>query len=81
MYALRCADKYFDAGIFTKATNWEADAKQIALSAPSPLPSVMIAGEFMHNSHCSRITSYHSFISQDFFHFSTFINDGDNLNM
>ena len=33
------------------------------------------------NSHCSRITCYPSFISQDFFHFSTFIRDEDNLNM
>ena len=32
-------------------------------------------------AHCSRITRYPSFISQDFFHFSTFIHDGDNLNM
>ena len=32
-------------------------------------------------SHCSRITRYHSFISQDFFHFSSFIHNGDNLNM
>ena len=33
------------------------------------------------NTHCSRITRYHSFISQDFFHFSSFIHNGDNLNM
>ena len=33
------------------------------------------------NPHCSRITRYPSFISQDFFHFSSFINNGDNLNM
>ena len=32
-------------------------------------------------AHCSRITRYPSFISQDFFSFSTFIQDGDNLNM
>ena len=36
---------------------------------------------FQPRSHCSRITFYDSFISQDFFHFSTFIRDGDNLNM
>ena len=35
----------------------------------------------MDYSHCSRITRYPSFISQDFFHFSSFIHNGDNLNM
>ena len=35
----------------------------------------------VNSSHCSRITRYPSFISQDFFHFSSFIHDGDNLNM
>ena len=29
----------------------------------------------------SRIACYHSFISQDFFHFFSFIHNGDNLNM
>ena len=33
------------------------------------------------NSHCSRIPRYPSFICQDFFHFSSFIHNGDNLNM
>ena len=32
-------------------------------------------------THCSRIARYPSFISQDFFHFSSFIHYGDNLNM
>ena len=32
-------------------------------------------------SHCSRITRYASFISQDFFHFSTFTHNGENLNL
>ena len=32
-------------------------------------------------AHCSRITRYPSFIAQDFFHFSTLIHNGDNLNM
>ena len=32
-------------------------------------------------SHCSRITHYPSFISQDFCYFSLFIHNGDNLNM
>ena len=34
-----------------------------------------------NNTHCSRITRYPSFISQDFFHFSSFIHNVDNLNM
>jgi hypothetical protein len=32
-------------------------------------------------SYCSRITRYPSFIAQDFFHFSTLIHNGHNLNM
>ena len=31
--------------------------------------------------HCSRIVRYSSFIAQDFFHFSSFINNWDNLNL
>ena len=34
-----------------------------------------------YKTHCSRITRYVSFISQDFFHFSTFTHNGDNLNL
>ena len=37
--------------------------------------------EGVYNSHCSRITRYASFISLDFFHFSTFTHNGDNLNL
>ena len=36
---------------------------------------------YMTISHCSRITCYPSFIAQDFYHFSTLIHNGDNLNM
>ena len=32
-------------------------------------------------THCSRMDRYSSFIAQDFFHFSSLINNGDNLNM
>ena len=35
----------------------------------------------LYPSHCSRITCYRSFISQDFFHFSSFIHNRDNLNL
>ena len=38
----------------------------------------LVFGSF---THCSRISCYPSFISQDFFHFSSFIHNGDNLNM
>ena len=31
-------------------------------------------------SHCSRVTRYNSFISQDLFHFPMLIHDGDTLN-
>ena len=31
-------------------------------------------------SHCSRVTCYNSFISQDLFHFPMLIHDGDTLN-
>ena len=35
----------------------------------------------MYLSQCSRINHYPNFIAQDFFHFSSFIHNGDNLNM
>ena len=68
--------------------------KNILMGQIQILPSVLnIASDFSTcffrvscpyvpgGSHCSRITHYPSFISQDFFHFSLFIHNGDNLNM
>ena len=38
-------------------------------------------GNLSSHPHCSRIARYPSFFSQDFFHFSSYIHNGDNLNM
>ena len=35
----------------------------------------------MYDSPCSRVTCYPNFISQHFCHFSSFIHNGDNLNL
>ena len=40
-----------------------------------------VGGSVGGSTHCSRVTRYPSFIAQDFFHFSTLIHNGDNLNM
>jgi hypothetical protein len=41
----------------------------------------MILSSGDHFAHCSRINRYGNFISWDLFHFSSFIHNGDNLNM
>ena len=51
----------------------------------SPIVSVS-SWDRTHKKHtfmasCSRITSNPNFITQDFFHFSSFIHNGDNLNI
>ena len=50
--------------------DYEQDYEELRLGS-----SVYVSG-----AHCSRVTRYNSFISQDLFHFPMLIHDGDTLN-
>ena len=64
-----------------KLTSSMSSVFSMARSVVDPAAGYKEPPTQVRKSHCSRITCYRSFISQDFFHFSSFIHNRNNLNL